>query len=304
MISTFRERAATTDLMIEEVLNNVERRDHVIPGHEGAEITVSVLSRPGRTAPGPGIYAIHGGGMIMGDRFTTIDTVLPWVFEHDAVVVTVEYRLAPEFPDPYPVEDCFAGLKWTFENAADLGIDVQRLIIAGGSAGGGLAAGTTLLARDRQLPPLFGQVLQCPMLDDRNETVSSLQIDGIGTWERGSNLLGWTSLLGDRQGSDNVSIYAAPGRATDLAGLAPTFIDCGSAEVFRDECVAYASRIWEAGGAAELHIWAGGLHGFEAFAPHAAISQAATAARNNWVSRLLDNESRGKTRAVHEVAEA
>ncbi|MFE7448168.1 alpha/beta hydrolase [Streptomyces griseus] len=304
MITIFRERAATTDTMIRELLENVERRDQVIPGHEGAEITVSVLSRPGRTAPGPGVYTIHGGGMIMGDRFTTIDTVLPWIFEHGAVVVTVEYRLAPEFPDPYPVEDCFAGLKWTFENAADLGIDTQRLLIAGGSAGGGLAAGTALLARDRRLPPLYGQVLQCPMLDDRNETVSSRQIDGVGTWERGSNLLGWTLLLGDRQGTDDVSIYAAPGRATDLAGLAPTFIDCGSAEVFRDECVAYASRIWEVGGSAELHIWAGGLHGFEAFAPHAAISQAATAARNDWVSRLLDNGGQHKTRAFRDVADA
>lgn len=295
MIPVFREQAASTDKAIAEVLNGIERRDYMIPGHEGTEIAVSVLSRPGHTGLGPGIYTIHGGGMIMGDRFTTIDTILPWIFEHGAVAVTVEYRLAPEFPDPYPVEDCFAGLKWTLENAPDLGIDAHRLLIAGGSAGGGLAAGATLLARDRQLPPLLGQVLQCPMLDDRNETVSSRQIDRIGTWERGSNLLGWISLLGDRQGTDNVSVYAAPGRATDLAGLPPTFIDCGSAEVFRDECGAYASRIWEAGGSAELHIWSGGWHGFEAFAPHAAISQAATAARNNWVGRLLDNASQDKT---------
>ncbi|MDG9724377.1 alpha/beta hydrolase [Streptomyces sp. DH41] len=289
MLPAMRQGKAPSAKPIEEVLAGVERRDVTIPGHEGGEITVSVLSRPHRTGPGPGIYVIHGGGMITGDRFGGIDTFLPYVFEHDAVLVAVEYRLAPEFPDPYPVEDCFAGLTWTFDNAADLGIDPRRLLIAGGSAGGGLAAGTTLLARDRRLPPLLGQMLMCPMLDDRNETVSSRQIDGIGVWDRGTNLMGWTFLLGERRGTDDVSVYAAPARATDLTGLPPAYIDCGSAEVFRDEDVAYASRIWEAGGSAELHVWSGGFHGFVGFAPHAAISQAASAARDNWVSRLLSN---------------
>lgn len=265
----------------------VTRRDLTIAGYEGAEITVSVLAREGRTGTGPGVFHTHGGGMIMGDRFVGLAQFLPWIVEFDATVVTVEYRLAPEFPDPYPVEDCYAGLLWTAAHAEELGIDPDRLIIAGASAGGGLAAGTALLARDRSGPTLAGQVLIYPMLDDRDATVSAAQIDGIGVWDRGSNVTGWTALLGDRVGTDDVSIYASPARATDLAGLPPAFIDCGSAEVFRDEDVAYATALWHAGVQAELHVWPGGFHGFDMFAPHAELARAMTAARNAWVGRLL-----------------
>jgi acetyl esterase/lipase len=125
------------------------------------------------------------------------------------------------------------------------------------------------------------------MLDDRNDTVSASQIDGIGVWDRASNVTGWTALLGQRRGGADVSVFSAPGRADDLRGLPPAFISVGSAEVFRDEAVAYASRIWAGGGIAELHVWPGGFHGFENFAPHAGISIAAAAARNGWMSRLL-----------------
>ena len=126
------------------------------------------------------------------------------------------------------------------------------------------------------------------MLDDRDKSTSTHQIDGVGVWDRGSNLVGWTALLADRRGTDDVSIYAAPARASDLSGLPPAYIDCGSAEVFRDEDVAYATRLWEAGVQAELHVWAGGFHGFESFAPHAAVSRAAEQARESWLRRVLD----------------
>lgn len=266
----------------------IECRDIVIPGYEGAELVATVLSRAGRTGVGPGIYHTHGGGMIIGNRLTGIlEQMTGWILEHDAVMVTVEYRLAPEYPDPYPVEDCYAGLLWTFEHAEELGIDPSRVLIAGGSAGGGLAAGVSLLARDRKGPKLLGQVLVCPMIDDRNETVSSHQVDGIGSWDRLTNIMAWGCLLGDKAGSDEVSIYAAPARATDLSGLPPAFIDCGSVEVFRDEDVAYASKLWEAGVQAELHVWPGGFHGFDGLAPHAAVSQGAHAARNAWVARMI-----------------
>jgi len=265
----------------------VTRRDVTIPGHEGADILVTVLARADHTGRGPGIFHTHGGGMIIGDRFVGLGQILPWIVEHDAVAVTVEYRLAPEFPDPYPVEDCYAGLVWTAEHADELGIDPERLVIAGASAGGGLAAGTALLARDRRGPRLAGQVLIYPMLDDRDLTVSTTQIDGVGVWDRVSNVTGWSALLGDRRATDDVSIYAAPARATDLSGLPPAFIDCGSAEVFRDEDVAYATALWHAGVQAELHVWPGGFHGFDLMAPHTAIAQAMTAARNAWVARVL-----------------
>ncbi|MES9506565.1 alpha/beta hydrolase [Streptomyces sp. NPDC000609] len=266
------------------------RRDVTIPGFEGADIQVSVITGLGRTGsrPGPGIYHVHGGGMILGDRMIGIAQVLPWIVEHDAVAVAVEYRLAPEFPDPCPVEDCYAGLVWTARHAAELGIDPERLIIAGASAGGGLAAGTALLARDRNGPRLAGQMLICPMLDDRDESVSTVQFEDAVLWDRTSNRTGWSALLGERRGTDDVSVYAAPARATDLSGLPPTFIDCGSAEVFRDEDVAYAAALWRAGIQAELHVWPGGFHGFDMIAPHTAVSQSATAARRAWLARLLD----------------
>ncbi|GAA1661719.1 alpha/beta hydrolase [Microbacterium lacus] len=275
---------------VDELLDEygVDRRDLTISGHGGADIDISILTPRNHEHAGPGIYYIHGGGMVSGDRFAGIHFCLPWAVEHDAVVVTVEYRLAPEHPDPIPVEDCFAGLQWLVEHADEVGVDHDRLLVFGGSAGGGLAAGTTLLARDRGIGgTLIGQVLMCPMIDDRDTTTSSKQIDGIGVWDRGSNVMGWTALLGDRRAGDDVSIYAAPARAADLSGLPPTFIDAGSAEVFRDEAVDYASRIWAAGGSAELHIWSGGFHGFEGFAPHAALSIASAAARDSWVARLL-----------------
>ncbi|MFE6996734.1 alpha/beta hydrolase [Microbacterium sp. NPDC057659] len=265
----------------------VTRRDVTVPGYEGAELVASIFHRTDHQGFGAGIYNIHGGGMVAGERMIGMPGVLPWVVEHDAVAVTVEYRLAPEFPDPFPVEDCYAGLVWMAEHADELGIDPDRILITGASAGGGLSAGTALLARDRLGPKLIGQVLICPMLDDRDQTVSTQQYDDAGSWVRESNVMGWTALLGERRGTDDVSIYAAPARATDLSGLPPAFIDVGSAEVFRDEDVAYASTLWASGVQAELHVWAGGFHGFDMIAPHAAVSQAAVAARNDWVARIL-----------------
>ncbi|UFS59579.1 alpha/beta hydrolase [Subtercola endophyticus] len=285
-------RSANVTPPIDEVLAarsvDVVREDRAIPGPAGApDITISIFKRADHVAGGPGIYHTHGGGMIIGDRFTGIDTILDWVEEFDAVAVTVEYRLAPEHPDPALVDDCYTGLVYTAEHADELGFDASRLIIAGASAGGGLCAGVTLLARDKGGPALAGQVIIYGMLDDRNETVSSHQIDQIGVWDRGSNDTGWDALLGDRRKTDAVSIYAAPSRATDLSNLPPAYLDCGSSEVFRDEDVAYASKIWADGGIAELHVWPGGFHGFDMMAPQAALSVAMRETRTAWVRRLL-----------------
>ena len=263
--------------------------ERTIKGHAGDQIVISIYRRPESSIVGPGIYHIHGGGMVAGSRFMGVEEFLPFIASHGAVLVSVEYRLAPEFPDPVPVEDCYAGLVWIAGNAAELGIDPARIIVTGASAGGGLAAGVTLLARDRQGPALRASLLMYPMLDDRDATVSSHQIEGIGVWDRTSNVTGWTALLGDRRGTDDVSIYAAPGRAEDLANLPPTFIDVGSAEVFRDEDVAYASRIWAAGGVAELHVWPGGFHAFESLAPRAQLSIAMIDARTRWLTRMLES---------------
>lgn len=289
LIPTMRAATAAMQESIDEVLASagVVRREFTVPGHRGAELEATVFARADHTGIGPGVYHVHGGGMILGTRTLGIEHVLPWIVEHDAVAVSIEYRLAPEFPDPYPVEDCYAGLVWTAEHAAELGMDPDRLIVAGASAGGGLAAGTALLARDRRGPQLLGQVLIYPMLDDRDATSSTLQYDGVGMWNRECNRTGWNALLGDRRGTGDVSIYAAPARATDLSGLPAAYIDCGSAEVFRDEDVAYASALWRDGVQAELHVWPGGFHGFDLMAPHTAIAQAMTTTRNAWIARLL-----------------
>jgi acetyl esterase/lipase len=260
----------------------------LVPGPAGAPDVPLLICRPaGVEAPVSCLYHIHGGGMIFGDNRAG----MPWMLDHaeelTMAVVSVEYRLAPETPHPGPVEDCYAGLAWTAAHAAELGIDPGRLLVGGGSAGGGLAAAVALLARDRGGPALKGQLLICPMLDDRNDTPSSYQMAGRGIWDRAVNEVGWTALLGDARGGPDVSPYAAPARATDLSGLPPAFIDAGSAETFRDEDVAYATRIWQAGGVAELHVWPGGCHGFTGMVPEAAMSKAAIAARLNWLSRLL-----------------
>lgn len=260
-----------------------------VPGPEGApDVTVLILSPTEGKGPRAGIYHTHGGGMVVGDRRTGVELVLPYVAEGLAVAVSVEYRLAPEHPDPAPVEDCYAGLLWTAKNAAKLGIDPDRILIAGASAGGGLAAGTALLARDRGLPRISHQILVCPMLDDRFQTHSSRMLDGEGFWDRNDNLFGWTALLGERRGGPDVSSYAAPARAEDLAGLPRTFIDVGSVETFRDEVLAYAGRLSEAGVLVDLHMWGGAFHASDALGASAAISRASGAARDEFIRRALD----------------
>jgi acetyl esterase/lipase len=225
--------------------------------------------------------------MVMGDRFSQIDIPLEWLDEFGAVVVTVDYRLAPEASGTTLVDDGYAALAWLAEHADELGVDPTRLVVAGTSAGGGIAAGVTLLARDRRSPAVAAQVLICPMLDHRNATISARQYPAPAVWSRESNEFAWNALLGDSD-RDQVPPSVSPALAADLVGLPTTYIDAGSAEVFRDEDQQYASRIWASGGQAELHIWAGGTHGFDAMAPAAALSKAARASRTAWLRRVLE----------------
>ena len=265
---------------------SVTRRDLTIPGFRDDGITITVLSKGDRTGARPGISHLHAGGGIFGDRFVGVEVLADWVDRYDVVVVTTEYRTAPEFPDPYSVEDSYASLAWTAEHAEELGIDPARILLEGNSYGGGLVAGVALMARDRGGPPLIGQLLMYPSLDDRQATVSAEQYENLN-WDGGINRIGWMAVLGERHGTDDVSIYAAPARAEDLSGLPPAYLSCGSAEACRDECVAYATRLWEAGVQAELHVWAGGFHGFEGFAPDARVTEALLHARDNWMTRML-----------------
>ena len=222
----------------------------------------------------------------MGDRRVGVDTMLGWMEQIDIVVVSVEYRLAPEHPHPAPVEDCYAGRRGPLPMLANW-TSSARLIIAGASAGGGLAAATALLARDRGGPALAHQILMCPMLDDRVATRSSHECDGTGSWARASNIAAWDALLGAARGQPGVPPYAAPARAEDLTGLPPAFIDVGTAEIFRDEDIEYATRLLRAGVPVELHVWPGGVHGFDVHVPQARLSRACREARIAYLRRVL-----------------
>ena len=222
--------------------------------------------------PRPCVYWIHGGGYIFGSALTIDPRLNRWVEALDCIVVAVDYRLAPEHPYPTPLEDCYTGLIWTHRNAERLGIDPARVVVAGASAGAGLAAAVGLLARDRGGPRPMHQVLIYPMLDDRQITPSS-QLDGTVVWGRSANQLGWRAYLGPQAGTADVPAYAAPARAADLTGLAPAFLSTGAADLFRDETIAYASRLLEAGVPAELHVYPGAPHGFDVMVPTADVSR-------------------------------
>ncbi|EJD38843.1 hypothetical protein AURDEDRAFT_172162 [Auricularia subglabra TFB-10046 SS5] len=278
----------TAESLIAEAPSPFRHHEVKVPRPHGAELVMSVFTPTGsEELARPCIYHIHGGGMFLGDRFLGVSGAMHWSAACGAVIVSVEYRLAPEHPDPVPVEDCYAGLVWVVEHAAELGVDPAKILVGGTSAGGGLTAGVTLLARDRKGPALCGQLLNCAMLDDRMETFANKQWTEGNIWNAKSNVMGWTALLGDRRGGEGVSIYAAPGRATDLSGLPPTFIDVGSADIFRDDDVAYAQKLWAHGIQTELHVWPGGFHGFDMLAPQANLAKIATAAQVSWVSRLF-----------------
>ncbi|MFF1798561.1 alpha/beta hydrolase, partial [Kitasatospora sp. NPDC058263] len=225
-------------------------------------------ARPaGISRPLPLLYYLHGGGMVMGNAWSVLPRVLrEWALPLELAVISVEYRLAPRTRYPGPVEDCYAGLTWAAAHADRLGLDPARIVLGGKSAGGGLAAALALLTRDRGGPVPLGQLLLSPMLDDRDRSFSSHQLAGTDTWDRTSNATAWQALLGDRYGAADLPPYAAPARATDLSGLPPAYIDVGSAETLRDEDVAYAQALWQAGGRAELHVWPGACHGFDTLA--------------------------------------
>jgi len=274
---------------VEELIagRSIVCEDHEIPTFDGSPMTVSVLRNPTITGERPGVVHVHSGGMVFGDRFAGLDQPLDWVDTLGVVVVTMDYRLAPEHPDPYPREDAYAALAWTAARAEQLGIRGDRLMVAGASAGAGIAAGLALAARDRGGPPLCAQLLDYPMLDDRGDTLSAAQFQETGVWDRVSNDTGWNALLGDRRGGPDVSPYAAPARATDLGDLPPAFLSVGEAEMFRDETVSYAQALWRAGVDAELHVWPGGFHAFDVFAPHSALARSMIATRSAWLEKVL-----------------
>jgi acetyl esterase/lipase len=238
--------------------------EHRVPGPKGAPDVRVLVSAPKAGGVGrPGILHVHGGGYILGSAEMTLETDAAYARALGAVTVSVDYRLAPETSHPGPIEDCYAALKWLHGNAGDLGVDITRIAVTGESAGGGLAAALVLLARDRAEAPVAFQHLIFPMLDDRTVTASDPSpYHGEFLWTRPDNHFGWRSLLGAEPGSPDISIYAAPARASDLTGLPPTFISCGALDLFLEEDMEYARRLIRAGVPTELHIYPGAPHGF------------------------------------------
>jgi acetyl esterase/lipase len=255
-------RAARSEMFAAlELSDAVVRTDHVVS--IDPRVVVRVHRPKGVDGPLPCIYSIHGGGYVLGS-YDMDDAKFDRQCGHfPCVGVSVEYRLAPETPYPGPLDDCYAGLRWTYEHAAELGIAPDRIGISGVSAGGGLAAALALLARDQGEVPVAFQLLECPMLDDRQVTSSS-RLDGLPIWSREANEFGWRSYLGDRYGGD-VPAYAAAARATDLAGLPPALVIVGGADGFRDEDIEYALRLNQAGVPTELHVLPGAPHGVQMF---------------------------------------
>ncbi|RAL17811.1 alpha/beta hydrolase [Aspergillus homomorphus CBS 101889] len=268
---------------------SVERTVHQFRSYDGGMISIQRYAKKdtASTAPGPAIVHAHGGGMFQGS-VDLYRKVFPFQVEQSNIqIFSVDYRLAPEHPHPTPLEDCYAGLLWLHEHADEFAVDRSRIAVQGESAGGNLAAGMALLARDRGLsPPLAKQVLIYPMLDDNN-TVPNPALEPFATWTYDDNMTGWTAFLGqDVVGTDKVSPYAAPARATNLEGLPPTYIDVGELDIFRDEDIAFAGRIAAANISLELHVYPGLPHVFEIYAPQCEPSLRAIANRLRFLADL------------------
>ncbi len=263
--------------------DDVETRAFTARAADGAPIELRWYAKGG-AAPGPAVVYAHGGGMILGTLDLYDPVVKAYVAATGTPFLSVDYRLAPEAHGEMLVRDTFAGLAWLIEHAAEHGVDPARIALMGDSAGGGIAAGTAILARDQGVA-LARQILIYPMLDDRTQTPdAALAPFAVWTWD--NNFTGWSALLGDAFGTDGVSPLCAPARLKDVSGLAPAYIEVGELDIFRNEDVDYARRLMAAGIPVELHVHPGAPHAFERFAPDSAIARRAMADRIRAIKSL------------------
>ena len=265
-----------------------------IPAAGGApDVRVFVINAATGDRPRPAILHMHGGGFVAGRAADSIPALQEVAQDNDCVIVTVDYRLAPETRFPGSLEDNYAALKWLHASANALGVDRSRIAVMGESAGGGHAAMLAIAARDRGEVPIAFQLLIYPMLDDR--TGSSRPVPpylGAYIWVPASNRFGWTSLLGIPAGSRIVPPGAVPGRVENLAGLPPAFIGVGSIDLFVDEDIEYARRLIDSGVPAELCVVPGGYHGFDVAARETAASKAFRATWNVALAKALGLKAR------------
>ncbi|MEI3605684.1 alpha/beta hydrolase [Pseudogracilibacillus sp. SE30717A] len=269
--------------------------EKMIPGLENnPSVRVKIYEPKERTETLPGLLWIHGGGYVLGTADEGDALGQQFVLEANCVVVSVDYRLAPEHPYPAALEDCYAALKWFSDQADELDVDRSRIGVAGQSAGGGLTAALALFTRDKKGPELCFQMPLYPMIDDRNNTPSNLEITGNMIWNYDLNEKGWTMYLNGKNGTDEVSQYAAPARATDLSNLPYTYTCIGQLDPFRDETLDYVTRLSRAGVDVEFHLYPGAYHGFEGIVPTASISQRAI---NEYVGAVKHALNRTKVAA-------
>jgi len=272
------------------VIPGVITKDRTIPGPKRSpDVTVRIYRPEKQLGSLPALLWIHGGGYMLGDIDQEDLTAKRFTLSGECVVVSVEYRLAPEHPYPAPLEDCYAALKWLSTHADELGIDCSRIAIGGASAGGGLAAGLALLARDRAEVKTIFQLLVYPMINDCNIAPASDVLPDTLLWTRESNLIGWRSYLGCEPGREGISCYAAAYRVTELEGLPPGYITVGDLDLFAQEDIDYARRLIEAGVPTELHVYPGGCHAFDMLVPGADISKRFAADIHRALKRVLHN---------------
>jgi acetyl esterase/lipase len=262
---------------------DVSRADHVVTADDGYEISLRWYTRAARASAASVVY-IHGGGMACGTLDNYERLVLHYVQLTGVPFLAVGYRLAPEFTADVLATDAFAGLRWMFDHAADLGTDPARIALMGDSAGGGIAAGAAILARDHEVA-LARQILIYPMLDDRT-TVPDPLLEPCATWTYDQNYTGWRALLGEELGGAGVPAVAAPARLTDFTNLAPAYIEVGELDIFRDESISYAQNLMRAGVSCELHVYPGSPHGHDWLNPDAEISRRAVAPRLRLIAAL------------------
>jgi len=272
------------------VIPGVVTEDQIIPGPEDSpDVTVRIYRPEKQAGLLPALLWIHGGGYMLGDIDQEDFTAKQFTLAGECIVVSVDYRLAPENPYPAPLEDCYAALKWLSIQADKLRIDRSCIAIGGASAGGGLAAGLAILARDRAEVKTIFQLLVYPMINDCNISPASDVLPDTILWTRESNLTGWRSYLGCEPGVEGISCYAAAFRANKLEDLSATYITVGDLDLFAREDIEYSRRLVAAGVPTELHVYPGGCHAFDMLVPDADISKRFTADIHRALKRAIHN---------------
>ncbi|MBE1577487.1 alpha/beta hydrolase [Amycolatopsis roodepoortensis] len=263
-------------------------REERVPGPEGAPDVRVRIYTPDRISAPAAIFDVHGGGFVIGDLEIDHAANVRFAREIGVVVVSVDYRLAPEAPYPAALEDCYAALTWVAKNAAELGVDPGRIAIHGISAGGGLCAALALLARDRGGPAIAFQYLGVPEVDDRLETPSMRAFVDTPQWNKPRAEISWDCYLGKGvRGTADVPVHAAPARAVDLSGLPPAYVSVMEFDPLRDEGIAYAQALLASGVTTELHLFPGTFHG-SSTVEHAAVSKREVAEAITVLARALE----------------